>query len=225
MLPSDIKLPSRFGVTSIERTMQRAGQRLGQLFAGIACLACVSISHAAPGTWSSEAGVLRYSATVSLLGKATPVELAFGCEVVANQCTESGSSVDWAILKTAPLKPFNFDAFDVSRINAKVENRLMQITITRKGQPDFVRTVRAAGVEPSKGFFVFHLNPNSVIVEQNPKKQPSSVPEILQALAADGATSLTISVTDSKNAKLKLDVTVPLAGKQAEFRKLLKAAR
>jgi hypothetical protein len=69
---------------------------------------------------------------------------------------------------------------------------------------------------------VFDLHPNSASDGHSPKEPSTQVAEILQALAADGATSLNISVTDSKNAKLKLEVIVPLAAKQAEFRKLLK---
>lgn len=207
-----------------------ASRRLGQTLAGIVCLASIGASHAAPGTWSSNTDAnsrsLTYSATTTLLGKATPVELLFGCQVTANQCVKKSSNIDFVILKTGPLKPFNFDAFDVSSTaNKKVENLLMQITIKRKGQPDLDRKMRAAGTEPSQGFFVFHLNPNSVVVEQNPKEQPNGVPEILQAIAAEGATSLTIRVTDSKDAKLKLELTVPIAGKQADFQALLKGMR
>jgi hypothetical protein len=206
--------------------MQHAGRRLGHILAAIFCLACVSISHAAPKTWEySEDDLwrsLHYEATVPIMGKATPVSLDFQCLLVSTRCTKSGLKLYWAIYKTEALKPFNFGAFEETQSNPVVENRLMQLTIARIGQPDFVSSIRAKGDETSKGIFVFELHPNSASDGQSPKKQSAQVAEILQALAADGATSLNISVTDSKNAKLKLEVIVPLAAKQAEFRKLLK---
>jgi hypothetical protein len=159
------------------------------------------------------------------MGKATPVALDFQCLLVSTRCTKSGLKLSWAIYKTEALKPFNFGAFEVTQTNPVVENRLMQLTIARIGQPDFVSSIRAKGDETSKGIFVFELHPNSASDGQSPKEQSTHVAEILQAIAADGATSLNISVTDSKNAKLKLGVIVPLAAKQAEFRKLLKDLR
>jgi hypothetical protein len=154
--------------------------------------------------------------------KATPVALDFQCLLVSTRGTNSGLKLSWAIYKTEALKPFNFGAFEVTQTNPVVENRLMQFTIARIGQPDFVSSIRAKGDETSKGVFVFDLHPNSASDGHSPKEPSTQVAEILQALAADGATSLNISVTDSKNATLKLEVIVPLAAKQAEFRKLLK---
>jgi hypothetical protein len=63
--------------------MRHAGRRLGHIIAAIFCLACVSISYAAPGTWEySEDDLwrsLHCEATVPIMGKATPVALDFQC--------------------------------------------------------------------------------------------------------------------------------------------------
>ena len=48
---------------------------------------------------------------------------------------------------------------------------------------------------------------------------------ILQALGTAGAESIRIVITDPRDAKLTLDITVPVAGKQAEFQALLKGVK
>jgi hypothetical protein len=44
--------------------------------------------------------------------------------------------------------------------------------------------------------------------------------QVVRALA-DGAESIQITMTDPRDAKLKLDITVPVADKQAEFKTLI----
>jgi len=169
------------------------------------------------GTWSTEVQGsqrwLYYKTTAKLLGKATPVEVAFFCDPLPNQFAESSLGIQWVIKATASLKPFNFSVFETPP-PALANNQLLDVVVTRKGKPALEFKAKASGVEPSKGFFIFDLTAPSKLAVSMPRT-------ILQALAEGGAEGLTLRVTDHRDAKLKLEVSVPVAGKQADFRTLL----
>jgi hypothetical protein len=90
----------------------------------------------------------------------------------------------------------------------------MVLTVSRSGKPPLVLRVAPNGFTPHMSNFGFGMADMSEL----PKSDSRT---LLEALATDDAESLNVSITDPRNAKLKLEFTVPVAGKQADFRTLM----
>jgi len=154
---------------------------------------------------------LRYSATATLLGKPTAVSLKFYCDTTRTRTETGATGFDLVIDKIAALAPFDFESFEGPDASAARRN-LMKITVTRPGKPPLVINTSVAGWSPDGPNFAF-----GVAAESSKAASPSRT--LLRALA-EGADTLAISITDAKNPKLKLELSVAVGQKAADFKAL-----
>jgi len=191
--------------------------------AALLVLACVGLSAmakpAAP-EWKAELQdhgnrYLTWSATVPLMGKPTKINLAFQCNPKSEKDVHGTLGFDLYIHGIAALKPFAFDDFDGPDAKAGADGRkLMAVTVTRKDKPPIKFHFAPNGFTPHITNFGFGVADLSKLAKSESRS-------LLQALAGNDAETLMISITDPRNAKLSLQFTVPVAGRQAEFRTLM----
>jgi hypothetical protein len=173
---------------------------------------------ATAGTWVAERAdnggrTLSYNATVPLLGKPTRITVSFNCDPFTSKMVHGTLGFDLYVGNVAALKPFRFDDFEGP--DALTNGRkLMRVGITRTDKPLHTVDLMPSGSTPAEGNFVFGVMEVSKLAKSTPRS-------ILQMLA-EGAERFEITITDPKNPKLKLEISVPVAGKQAEFKTLLK---
>jgi len=167
------------------------------------------------GIWkpasSDSRRTLTYSSTQTLLGAPTPVAVEFQCDPKSGNQVFGTLGFDLTIGKTSVLKAFPFDDFEGPDAKASAS---VHAVLTRAGKPALTLKSQASGSVPDENAFCFSVAELS--------KQKKSVPKsLLQALAEPGAESLLITVSDPRDPKLALQVTVPVAGRQAEFQALI----
>ena len=192
---------------------------IGPVF-GVAflCLSAILPAHAqiAAVKWESsrsENGTryLTYSATATIMGMATPISVRFFCDPAPSKNDVHGTvGFDFYLSGVARLKPFNFSDFEGPDART---GKLMLVTVNRKGKPPLTYSLAPSGGTPHESNFVFGIADESRVVKSDAKS-------ILKALSDDGE-SMEITITDSRNRKLKIELTVPVADKQAEFKALL----
>ncbi len=187
------------------------------LFAG---LFASLVQASSAGTWKAELAkngnrYLTWSASVPMLGKPTKVDLAFQCNPKSVKDVHGTIGFDLYLTGVAALKPFAFDKFEGPDATAGQDGRqAMVLTVTRKGKAPLVIKLTPNGGIPDDGKFAFSMADMSKLAKSDSRT-------LLNALASDDAESFQVSITDPTNAKLKLEVTVPVAGKQADFRTLM----
>ncbi|HEX4326137.1 MAG TPA: hypothetical protein VH105_04920 [Burkholderiales bacterium] len=190
--------------------------RLAALIAAILLSPCAGAQSSnekwEPLTSAPKAHTLRYSATATLLGKPTAVSLKFYCDTTRTKSETGATGFDLVIDKIATLAPFDFEAFEGPDAPAARRN-LMKITVTRAGKPPLVINTSAAGWSPDGPNFAFGIAGESY-------KAASPARTLLRAIA-EGADTLGISVTDAKNPKVKLELSIPVGQKTADFKALL----
>ncbi|TAG44905.1 MAG: hypothetical protein EAZ30_16645 [Betaproteobacteria bacterium] len=169
------------------------------------------------GKWTAErteTGMrsLSYDATVPVLGKPTRVTVSFYCDTFTSKMVHGALGFDLFVDKVAALKPFRFDDFEGpdALSNGK---KLMRVSIIRPGKPTYTVNVNPSGSTPAEGNFVFGVMEVS--------KLAKSTPRTMLQMLADGAERFEITITDTKNPKLKLEIVVPVAGKEADFKTLM----
>jgi hypothetical protein len=155
---------------------------------------------------------LTYEATVTLLGKQAPITVTFTCDVTNTKSAKGFLSVDVNFLKAPALRPFNFDNFEGpdATTNGK---KPMTVTVASTGKAPLTRRVDVSGSTPDVDQFVISFGTDSNI-------KNSFERQVVRALA-DGAETIQITITDPRDARLKLDITIPVADKQAEFKALI----
>lgn len=172
------------------------------------------------GTWKADklgdtGRTLTYEATVPLLGKPTKINLVFMCDPVSKGDVHGTVGFDLYLHKVAALKPFSFDDFEGPDSVAGDKGRKpMALIVKRKGKPPLRMDVVPNGFTPHMTNYAFGI----AAMSKEPKSDEKT---LLRALEADDAESLQIIITDTRKPSLKLDLTVPVAGQQAAFRKLL----
>jgi hypothetical protein len=168
------------------------------------------------GKWeasrSGSGRVLMYSGVATVLGKATPVTVKFFCDTTYTANEKGALGFGLTLGRVAALTPFHFDDFEGPDAPAG-EKELLVVTITRKGKAPLSFKVAPSGSYPETGSFTFEGSDVTHKAVSTPKS-------IIRALG-DDAEELRFTVTDYRNAKLKLDLTIPVAGKQADFKALL----
>lgn len=201
-------------------TLRNAFQRLGQFVATLLCATSLAATAQPAGTWKMDklgdtGRTLTYEATVPLLGKPTKINLVFLCDPVSKGDVHGTVGFDLYLHKVAALKPFSFDDFEGPDSVAGDKGRKpMALIVKRKGKPPLRMDVVPNGFTPHMTNYAFGI----AAMSKEPKSEAKT---LLRALEADDAESLQIIITDTRNPKLKLDLTVPVAGQQAEFKKLL----
>ena len=161
---------------------------------------------------NNDARHLNYTAPVVLLGKPTTVMVSFYCDPVTTREASGALGFDIYVDAVAQLKPFHFDDFEGPDATA-ASRKLLQVIVERKSKPALTFTSAVSGWIPDSGKFAFGLADLS-------RRTSSPARSILRALA-DDAQTLRITITDPRNARLKLDFTVLVADQQAEFKALL----
>ncbi|MCX6553216.1 MAG: hypothetical protein NTY02_19805 [Acidobacteria bacterium] len=174
-------------------------------------------SQATGGKWeSSRSGngirQLSYSATVALLGKPTPITLTFSCDPVQGKIEHGVIGFDLNLGNIAALAPFSFEDFEGPDAAALGKN-MMRVTIARAGRPVVSVALSPNGGTPSENNFTFGIAERSDVAGSTERT-------ILQALA-EGADTFQLIITDTRSPKLRLELTVPVAGEQAAFKSLL----
>lgn len=194
--------------------------RVGALLVMLACVGISASAQTASSEWKAEKAengnrYLTWSATVPLLGKPTKINLAFQCNPESEGDVHGTLGFDLYIHEVAALKPFSFEDFDGPDATAGADGRkLMTLTVARNGKPPFVLQVSPNGFTPHMSNFAFGM----ADVSELPKSDSRN---LLAALANDDAESLKVSITDPRNSKLQIEFTVPVAGRQADFRTLM----
>ncbi len=174
-------------------------------------------AHAAPVApkWESKreqnTRILSLVTTATFGGKSTPVSLRFYSDPSPSKGgVHSTLGVDIEFTEINKLRPFDFEAFEGPDANP---GEKMLLTITRSGKPASTFKLVPSGSSSAEGAFVFGFADKSRDAKSRSKT-------ILTALG-DNAESLKISITDARDAKLKLEIIIALADKQAEFAALL----
>lgn len=201
-------------------TLPNALQRCVQFAATLLCFTAIAANAQPAGTWKTDklgdtGRTLAYEATVPLLGKPTKINLVFMCDPVSKGDVHGTVGFDLYLHKIAALKPFSFDDFEGPDSVAGDKGRKpMALIVKRKGKAPLRLDVVPNGFTPHMTNFGFGIADMS-------KEPKSDAKTLLRALEADDAESLQIIITDTRKPSLKLDLTVPVAGQQAEFKKLL----
>lgn len=154
---------------------------------------------------------LRYSASVTLLGKPARIKAIFYCNPTRGRNENGALGFDLQIAKVSALSPFSFQDFEGP--DAAVPGKPMRVTIARAGQPDLVFDLAPNGSSPEGDDFMFGFAEVSHQTTSEPKA-------ILKALAR-GADIFRATITDPRKPELKLDIAVPVTGKAAAFEALL----
>ena len=176
------------------------------------------LAQTTEGKWSVPAKhndtqrALTWSATAPLLGKATAYSVNFFCDPITTRQASGALGFDLTVADAVKLKPFDFEAFEGPDATAGGK-KLLQASIERSGKPALTFRTAVSGGSTDGSNFAFSATDLS-------REANSTAKSILRALG-DGAQVLKITITDSRNAKLKLEFNVPVAGKEADFKALL----
>ncbi|MDX2220498.1 MAG: hypothetical protein SF172_15885 [Burkholderiales bacterium] len=201
-------------------TLTHALQRCVQLAVALLCFTAIAATAQPAGTWKTDklgdtGRTLTYEATVPLLGKPTKINLVFMCDPVSKGDVHGTVGFDLYLHKIAALKPFSFDDFEGPDSVAGDKGRKpMELIVKRKDKAPLVLKVVPNGFTPHVTNYGFGM----ADVSKEPKSDSKT---LLRALESPDAESLQIIITDTRNPKLKLDLTVPVAGQQAAFKTLL----
>jgi hypothetical protein len=191
------------------------------VFAALSTISAANPTPAPQGKWVAERSdqgqrSLSYNATVPLLGKPTRVTVSFNCDPLVSKQINGTLGFDVYVDNVAALKPFRFSDFEGPDATTN-GRKLMRVAITRPGKPLYTVDLMPSGSTPAEGSFVLGTAEVSKLT-----KSPQRT--LLQMLA-EGAERFDITVTDPKNPKLKLEISVPVADKQAEFKTLISALK
>ncbi len=187
------------------------------LFAALSIISAANPTPAPQGKWVAERTdlgqrSLSYNATVPLLGKSTRVTVSFNCDPLASKQINGTLGFDVYVDNVAALKPFRFADFEGPDATTN-GRKLMRVAIARPGKPLYTVDLMPSGSTPAEGSFVFGTAEVSKLAK-SPQRN-------LLQLLAEGAERFDITVTDPKNPKLKLEISIPVADKQAEFKTLI----
>jgi hypothetical protein len=178
---------------------------------------CLAQTQAVIGTWqvakseNPDQRLLNFSSTTSLLGKNTAFTVSFFCDPTVSKDSAGALGLE-IILNNAKLQPFNFAAFEGPDAPA-ASKKLLQVTVMQQGKPVLSMSSEVYGSRLEANQFAFMMSDLT-------RASKSTSKSILRKLSED-ADTLQLSITDHKNPKLKLEFSVPLAGKQAAFKALL----
>ena len=206
------------------RTFTSPTKKLATTLLLCACLA-VPAAMAQPaaspvvvGTWSTVqndhgARTLSFKGTANLMGKPVPVELQFFCSYENTKMLHGAIGFDMRVNGVEKLAPFSFDDFEGPDAPT-IGKSLMQIAINRTGQTALTYQASPSGSYVENGVFMFEVSEMT--------QKPSSIAKsVVKALADDKAESLHIVITDPKDAKRTLDLTISMADKRGDFKALL----
>jgi hypothetical protein len=167
------------------------------------------------GVWSSSAKntrqTLSHSSQPVLLGLTTPVVVVFACDPTWDKESSGTLGFDVSIKNPSKITSFPFADFEGPDAVAAPDVR---VTLIRKGQPPLSFKALASGGFSEVDTFTFYISEVSKLTKSVPRS-------ILQALAENEAESLKITLSDPRNAKLALELVIPVAGQQAKFKTLL----
>lgn len=168
-----------------------------------------------PGQLGNGVPTLEYAATVPLLGKPVRINLVFRCDPTSKGDVHGTLGFDLFLHGVAALKPFSFDDFEGPDAVAGAKGRKpMELIVKRKDKAPLALKVVPSGFAPHITNYAFGV----AALSAEPRSEART---LLRALEAADAESLQIIVTDTRQPGLKLDFTVPVAGRQAEFKALL----
>jgi hypothetical protein len=155
---------------------------------------------------------LRWNGAVQLLGQDTTILLEFSSDPTHTSEQTGALGFELYLPSMAALAPFSFDDFDGPDAPAG-DRDLVQITVSRKDQPDLVLDVAVAGWTPDGNNFAFGWSAPSYETDSLQR-------QVVEALAG-GAESLEIRIRDPRDSTLVLGFTLPVADQQAAFAALL----
>ena len=172
---------------------------------------------AGPGKVVSANGAqsLEYATTVTFKGKATPDAVKFYCSPKSDKTSRGALGLDISVTSAKTLAPFNFDDFEGPDAAANGK-KLVKATIVRAGKPQ-VFTFSQSGSYATAETFAFGVANDSRLAR-------SPARSLLEALG-EPADSLHIVITNPRKAKQQLELSVPLSGRQAQFKALLVGLR
>jgi len=174
-------------------------------------------AYAQSGRWSplttaNASSTLTYTAEAPILRKPGKFIVSFYCNPYNGKNSSGAIGFNLTVAHATTLTPFNFDDFEGPDATAAAK-QLVEVIVKRGGKTTFTMKESASGSYQENEAFMFGVSKLNKVARSNVKT-------LLRELAA-GADSLQITITDSRNAAIKLLFEVPVHGKQAEFSKLL----
>ena len=158
---------------------------------------------------------LDYVATVPILGHQIPIGLSFRCDLTETKDIHGTVGFDLYIRNTKPLKAFHFEDFEGPDA-VTFDRKLMKVTVLRTQKPSVDFEFSPSGGVPSDGYFFFGISDVSTA--------KSKEKELLKNLAS-GADKARITITDSRDSAVKIELEVPLSGRESDFKALLKGLK
>ena len=177
-------------------------------------------AQSAAGRWDpvSVRGPVRqlvYNATATLLGQPVPVKVVFLYDATQTKTETGVLGFELWLGRLDGLSRFHFDDFEGPDAPALKRTPLVATVTAADGRAERF-TFSPSGWYPTAGSFAFGVTAPTRVAA-GPQRR------LLTALA--GAATLRIVVTDLRDAALTLDLTVPVAAQQADFRALLAGSR
>jgi hypothetical protein len=158
------------------------------------------------------ARTLTYSATARLLGREMPVIATFYCMPERTETSAGAIGFAVEIAKPDSLTAFHFEDFEGPYSPAS-KRKLLEAAIVRKGTTAETHRVAPAGWYSMRHGFGFEV---SAVFD----KPGTVAKKVLQALRSE-ADELRITITDSRDADVKVRLAIPMKGKSGDFRWLL----
>ena len=174
----------------------------------------LAVTIVAQATWTRDhqerSRSLTFTASVSVMGKLTPVTVQFYCD--PERTADSTGVIGYKLEVANPesLKPFDFDDFEGPDAPSHAR-KLLQATVVRNGKA--VHSSRESSGSFVRNVFVFEVS--DVFDEPG-----SSAKKTLRALTQD-ADMFQITITDYRKPDLKLVVPIPIVGKRSDFEWLI----
>ena len=182
-------------------------------------LAFAGVAHAQEGRWQTvpRAGgtpVLRYQSTATLLGKPAPVTVEFFSDPHSDAASKGVTGFDIFIDGVKSLAPFGFEDFEGPDA-AALKRKPMRAIVTGAGTPAATYLLSPSGWYAESDRFGFGVAAVT--------SKASDARAILNALAR-GA-QLSITITDLRDSRLKLQIEIPAQSQQAAFKALVTSVR
>ncbi|HJQ36908.1 MAG TPA: hypothetical protein VKB93_07205 [Thermoanaerobaculia bacterium] len=173
----------------------------------VALLAAVSWLHDSHGT----ARRLNYAATATFLGQEKPVTVQFYCDPTRTKDSVGALGFTLEIAGYESLKAFHFDDFEGPDAPAS-ERALLEAATVRNGKTTAKFHAATTGWISVRNGFAFEVS--AVFDRASPAK------DFLRALTEE-TDAVRITITDTRDARVKLLLTIPMKGTRADFKWLL----
>ncbi len=154
---------------------------------------------------------MNYALTTPILGQKKPVTVQFYCDPTRTKDSVGVLGFTIEIAQYESLKAFHFDDFEGPDAPAN-ERKLLEATVVRNGKTTATFHASTTGWISVRNGFAFEV---SAVFDRD-----SAAKDFLRALTED-TDAVRITITDTRDARVKLLLTIPTKGTRAGFQWLL----